>query len=114
MTRPKIAFVGMTHLGLISAVAASEKGFQVFCFDPDINLIESLKKSEPPVSEPQLIELMAKNYKLLQFSCDPKTLKNCPVIYVAPDVSTDDQGQSDLGAINKLLNIVFENTTKKM
>lgn len=113
MTRPKIAFVGMTHLGLISAVAASEKGFQVFCFDPDINLIESLKKSEPPVSEPQLIELMAKNYKLLQFSCDPKTLKNCPVIYVAPDVSTDDQGQSDLGAINKLLNIVFENTTKK-
>ena len=35
-----IAFVGMTHLGLISAVAAAEKGFQVICFDPKINLID--------------------------------------------------------------------------
>ena len=111
MTKPKIAFAGMTHLGLISAVAASEKGFQVLCFDPDVNLINSLKKSEPSISEPQLIELMIKNHEHICFSSDPKTLQNFPVIYVAPDVSTDDQGQSNLRVINELLNIVFGNTT---
>ena len=79
MTKPKIAFAGMTHLGLISAVAASEKGFQVLCFDPDVHLIGSLKKSEPPISEPQLIELMTKNHEHLSFSSDPKTLLNFPI-----------------------------------
>jgi UDPglucose 6-dehydrogenase len=108
-----VAFVGMTHLGLISAVAAAEKGFKVVCFDPDIALINTLKKSEPVISEPQLIELMYKNNERLHFSSDPKIIQTCALIYVAPDVSTDDQGNSDLSAINQLLSIVFENTSKK-
>jgi UDP-glucose 6-dehydrogenase len=37
-----IGFVGMTHLGLISAVAASEKMFEVVCYDPDVSRIENL------------------------------------------------------------------------
>lgn len=111
MKKTKIAFVGMTHLGLISAVAASEKGFDVLCFDPDHNLIESLKKAVPLISEPQLVELMHKNQDRLSFSSDPRGLERCPLIYVAPDVSTDDQGQSDLRVINDLLSIVFNNTT---
>jgi len=111
--QPTIAFVGMTHLGLVSAVAAAEKGFEVICFDPDVGLIDALKKSESVISEPQLIELLAKNQERLCFSSDPKIIQNCVLIYVAPDVSTNDQGQSDLSAINQLLSIVFDNTTKK-
>ena len=107
----KIAFVGMTHLGLISAVAAAEKGNQVYCFDPDVELIESLKQNKPPVSEPQLIKLMIKNKKSIFFNFDPVELRSCSVIYVAPDVSTDEEGRSDLKIINELLDIVFNNTT---
>ena len=33
MKNPKIGFVGMTHLGLVSGVSAAEKGFEVVCFD---------------------------------------------------------------------------------
>jgi UDPglucose 6-dehydrogenase len=102
-----IAFVGMTHLGLISAVAASEKGFQVTCFDPDPDLIVRLKNLDPFISEPQLIELMHKNRERLTFTSDFKMLHKSAVIYVAPDVSTNDQGQSDLGNLNNLLNTVL-------
>ena len=35
MKLPLVGFVGMTHLGLVSGVAAAEKGFQVICFDQD-------------------------------------------------------------------------------
>lgn len=107
LTEPTVAFVGMTHLGLISAVAASEKGFQVVCLDPDQNLIDSLKNTVPFISEPQLIELMHKNRERLIFTSDFKMLHKSAVIYVAPDVSTNDQGQSDLSNLNNLLNTVL-------
>lgn len=108
MTLPVIGFAGMTHLGLVSAVSATEKGFTLVCFDPDAGRIAALRKGDLPVSEPQLDELVAKNTARLRFTADPADLKACDVVYVAPDVATDDRGQSDLQTINALLDTVFE------
>ena len=107
MKQPVIGFAGMTHLGLVSGVSASEKGFSLVCFDPDAARIAALRKGELPVSEPQLDELVKKNAARLQFTADAADLKACDVIYVAPDVATDDRGQSDLQTINALLDTVF-------
>lgn len=108
MTLPVIGFVGMTHLGLVSGVSASEKGFRVVCFDPDAARISPLVQGVLPVSEPSLQELITKNKALLAFTSDPAALLACDVIYVAPDVPTDDFGGSDLGPINALLECVFK------
>lgn len=97
----------MTHLGLVSGVAASEKGFEVVCFDPDAARIAALGRKELPVSEPQLDHLVAKNAARLKFTSTPAELRACDVIYVAPDVPTDDLGGSDLAPINDLLERVF-------
>jgi UDPglucose 6-dehydrogenase len=107
MTQPVIGFAGMTHLGLVSAVSASEKGFSLVCFDPDAARIAALRKGDLPVSEPQLDELVAKNAAHLRFTAEPADLKACDVVYVAPDVATDDRGQSDLRTIDALLDTVF-------
>lgn len=108
MSLPIIGFVGMTHLGLVSGVSASEKGFSLVCFDPNADRIAALSKGVLPVSEPQLDELVAKNANRLRFTSESADLKSCDVIYVAPDVATDDQGQSDLKTINSLLDVVFD------
>jgi len=108
MTQPVIGFAGMTHLGLVSGVAASEKGFRVVCFDPDAKRVGALHERKLPVSEPRLDELVAKNAERLSFSAKAEDLRACDVIYVAPDVPTDDQGASDLGTINALLDRVFD------
>ena len=55
MKKSSIAFVGMTHLGLVSSVAAAEKGFNVVCFDPNESLIAQLKINNMPINEPQLM-----------------------------------------------------------
>lgn len=110
MTLPVIGFAGMTHLGLVSAVSATEKGFALVCFDPDAARIAALRKGNLPVLEPQLDELVAKNAARLRFTSDAADLKSCDVIYVAPDVATDDRGQSDLQTINALLDTVFAAT----
>jgi len=106
--QPVIGFVGMTHLGLVSGVSAAVKGFRVVCFDPDRARIEHIQKAEMQVSEPQLNELAAANSKLILFTADIADLQICDVVYVAPDVATDDHGISDLTQLNTLLDLVLE------
>ena len=107
MKSPAIGFAGMTHLGLVSGVSAAEKGFEVVCFDPDSARISALGKKELPVSEPQLDHLVAKNAARLKFTSTLADLRVCDVVYVAPDVPTDDLGASDLAPIDGLLERVF-------
>jgi len=106
MTRPVIGFAGMTHLGLNSAVASAERGFEVICFDPDQARIAALNDGRLPVVEPELPEMFARRRAQLSFTADAGALKVCDVIYVAPDVPTDDRGVSDLGPIRALIGIV--------
>jgi UDPglucose 6-dehydrogenase len=106
MTKPVIGFAGMTHLGLNSAVASAERGFDVICFDPDVARIAALNEGRLPVVEPELPEMFVRRRAQLTFTADASLLKKCDVIYVAPDVPTDDKGASDLGPIRGLIDIV--------
>jgi UDPglucose 6-dehydrogenase len=106
MTGLVIGFAGMTHLGLNSAVASAERGFDVICFDPDAGRIVALKEGRLPVVEPELPEMFARRRARLTFTSDAGRLKKCDVIYVAPDVPTDDEGASDLGPIRALIDVV--------
>lgn len=103
MTSTVIGFAGMTHLGINSAVAAAEKGFDVVCFDDDAALIASLQAGQLPVTEPQLPELFKKNAQCIRYSASPSSLAACKLVYIASDVATDDAGRSDLGPIDELI-----------
>jgi UDPglucose 6-dehydrogenase len=101
-----IGFVGMTHLGLNSAVASAEKGFHVVCFDPDESMTTNLSAGILPINEPQLPELLRANADRLRFTPSASALSECDVIYVAPDVPTNDRGASDLDPVRILLDEV--------
>lgn len=100
---PVIGFAGMTHLGLNSAVAAAEKGFHTVCFDPDPARTAGLAAGTLPVVEPDLPETFARNGDRLSFTADSAALARCNVVYVAPDVPTDDHGRSDLAPLTALI-----------
>ena len=106
MTRPVIGFAGMTHLGLNSAVASAERGFDVICFDPDAGSIAALNDGQLPVVEPELPEMFARCRARLRFTANAAALEACDVVYVAPDVPTDDKGVSDLSPIRALIAVV--------
>jgi UDPglucose 6-dehydrogenase len=103
MRTPVIGYAGMTHLGLLSAVAAAAQGFETICFDPDTARAAALTRGELPVVEPDLPAMLAANQERLRFTSDPSDLGGCDLVYVAPDVPTDDQGGSDLVPIETLL-----------
>ena len=110
MPRPIIGFVGMTHLGLVSAVAAAEKGFSIVCVDSDAGIVEGLVAGSFPVSEPQLPQLFEVNRSRLTFSTAAAALDACDVVYVAPDVATDDEGRSDLSGVIASLDLPIAHT----
>jgi UDPglucose 6-dehydrogenase len=60
-----------------------------------------------PVSEPGLADAITQHQRNLIFTAEPLELANCDVIYVAVDVPTDDQGQSDLRPITKMVEDVY-------
>lgn len=106
MTQPKVGFVGMTHLGLLSATAVASKGFETVCYDSNSDLIAKLMLGTLPVLEPGLPELLAKNGSAQQFTDQLGALADCDVVYIAPDVPTDDAGKSDLTDILRQINAV--------
>lgn len=101
-----VAYVGLTHLGLVSAAAALEKGFKVLCFDPDEGLVNSIKASKYPINEPGFEEIIIKNKDRICFTSRLEDLTKADLVYIAPDIPTNNMGVSDLGGIRKLITLI--------
>jgi UDPglucose 6-dehydrogenase len=103
---PLVGFAGMTHLGLVSASAVASRHFDVVCFDRDSALIARLQRRDWPVFEPGLDDLIRHNGGRQRFSSQIGALNACDIVYVAPDVPTDDEGRSDVGELTSLIHDV--------
>lgn len=103
MNAPIVGFAGLTHLGLVSASTVCGRGFDVVCFEPQRDLVDRLRRREWPVLEPGLPELIASNGGRQRFTSERTDLAACDIIYVSPDVPTDDHGRSDITSLSKLI-----------
>jgi UDPglucose 6-dehydrogenase len=103
MTRPVIGFAGLTHLGLVSAVAAATRGFRIVGFDGDAARVAAIQGGNLPVSEPDLDALLARHRDNVSFSASRQSLAICDLVYIATDVPTDERGASDLAGIDALV-----------
>ncbi len=99
----KVAFVGMTHLGLVSATGVCSAGFDMLCVDADEALTLRLQAGDLPILEPDLDDMLAGNGVRQRFSSRFEDLADRDVVYIAPDVPTDDHGKSDLSGIHALI-----------
>ena len=108
MNETVIGFAGLTHLGIISSVAAAAKGYHVIGFHDDAELISRLNSATFPVKEPQLTDLFTDNRERMTFTADSKALSMCHVVYVSVDIPTNEKGESELDPIEKIIGQVSE------
>ena len=101
-----VGFAGMTHLGIISASAIAQKGFKTICYDGNSDLIGQLKVGKFPIVEPGLEDQVIANGDKQIFSDNLRDLGQCDLVYIAPDIPTDDLGRSDVGVIHQLIDQV--------
>lgn len=102
MTAITVGFAGMTHLGLVSAMGLAT-AFDVVCYDPDEALVARLRQGQLPVSEPDLDDLVRATAARHRFTAALSDLGRCDVVYVAPDIPTDDAGTSDTRGLLSLV-----------
>ncbi|MBF0584511.1 MAG: UDP-glucose/GDP-mannose dehydrogenase family protein [Magnetococcales bacterium] len=107
MSEMVIGFAGLTHLGLISAVASAANGFQTVAFANDPPLVAAIAEGRFPILEPDLPETFAKHRARLSFTAHLQDLAACDVVYIALDVVTNDHGQSDLGPVRGMIDAVL-------
>lgn len=106
MTAPLVAYAGLTHLGLCSAVGAATKGLQVIGFSQDAGLAAAIAAGNLLVVEPGLDAALLTHKANLTFTSEPQNLAACDIVYVAVDVPTDDTGASDLRVIDAMLQTI--------
>lgn len=102
-----VGYAGMTHLGINYAVAGAGKGFKIIGFDPNQQTIQDLATGKLPVIEPDLEPALQQRAANMHFTAQIAELSACDVVYIAPDVKTFDNGQSDLTYIRQLIDQVI-------
>lgn len=104
--RGMIGFAGLSHLGIVSSIAAASKGCEVVGFDRNPTRCQGLQESRLEVFEPGLPELLAANRSRLRWTADAADLHGCDLVVFSPDVSTDEENRSDLSALRQLIDDV--------
>ena len=105
----KLCMIGTGYVGLVSGVCFSDLGNTVYCFDKDINKIESLNNCNIPIYEPGLEEILKKNYKQkrLIFTNDlKKAVLKSEIIFIC--VGTPTKKNSNSADLKFVFNVVKE------
>jgi UDPglucose 6-dehydrogenase len=97
------AFLGLSHLGIISGIGWASFGQPVLAIDPDATLVERLARGDLPVREPGLPELLARSADHITFASNLARLAECPLVIVARDVPTDEGNASNLEPVLALI-----------
>lgn len=108
-----IGYIGLTHLGLVYAIAAAKKGKKVIGYSDDEELIKGLKQNKVPFYEPNITKELKKNEKKLEFTSKIRNLHKCKIIFFSYDVPTDKNNKSNFNFINKKLRFVLKNLNKR-
>src|SRR4051812_40963140 len=95
--------IGLSHLGIVYGTAWASFGQPVIAVDTDADAVARLQAGDPIVREPGLPELLDRSRPYLTYTTDFSELAACPLVIVARDVPTDDENQSDIAAVEKLI-----------
>ncbi len=97
-----IAIIGTGYVGLVTGTCLAEHGHYVICADTDVSKINLLINGKIPIYEPQLEDLIKKNYEAgrLNFTndCD-YAIKQAELIFVTVGTPTLATGECDLTAL---------------
>lgn len=111
----KISVAGTGYVGLVAGVCFAEVGHDVMCVDIDENKVEMMKNGISPIYEPDLEELMIKNYKAgrLDFTTDYKTAyQDVDAIFIGVGTPELPDGSADLFYVAKVAGQIAESVER--
>lgn len=97
----KIAIVGTGYVGLVAGACFSDTGTRVVCVDVDESKLERLRRGEVPFFEPNLADLVRRNWpKRLEFSSNlAEAILGCDAVFIAVGTPPNEDGSADLSHV---------------
>ena len=102
MSDPRIAVIGLGHIGLPTAVGFAELGWIVVGADDDRQKAEQIARGEVPFYEPQVGELLQRHLASGRFSVAPSVeegIRQGDVLFVCVGTPQREDGSADLSQI---------------
>ncbi|GEN44237.1 UDP-glucose dehydrogenase family protein [Alkalibacillus haloalkaliphilus] len=106
-----IAVVGTGYVGLVTGTCLADIGHHVTCIDIDEEKVAKLKRSESPIYEPGLEELLERNINSgnLTFTTDyEQGFKDKDVAYIAVGTPENDDGSANLTFVETVAKQIAE------
>ena len=101
----KVSVIGTGYVGLVTGTCFSEMGNSVICVDIDRRKVEALKNGVVPIYEPNLEEMVKRNYRKenLKFTTDiEEALDNSNILFIAVGTPMGEDGSADLQYVLKV------------
>lgn len=107
-----IVVAGTGYVGLVTGACLSESGHSVVCVDIDKKKIEIMKKGVSPIYEPDLDEIIRRNFDAgrLDFTTDYKNVyKNATVVFIGVGTPEREDGSANLDYVFDVCKQIAEN-----
>jgi UDPglucose 6-dehydrogenase len=97
----KIAVVGTGYVGLVAGACFADSGTHVTCVDVDEQKLEKLRRGEVPFFEPNLAELVKRNWpNRLDFTSNlAQAIDGREVVFIAVGTPPLEDGSADLSTV---------------
>ncbi|MBI2058259.1 MAG: UDP-glucose/GDP-mannose dehydrogenase family protein [Nitrospirae bacterium] len=99
----RIAFVGLSHLGLVSSVCWSSLEMSIVAVDSDADLISDLKAGRFPIHEPGLQELWDKSRERFPLLSAFESIQSCGTVVLSLDTGSGPDSHSALSKLDELV-----------
>ena len=112
----KICMIGTGYVGLVSGACFADLGNTVYCVDKDQNKIDMLNQNKIPIYEPELNEVIYKNFSSnrLKFTTNfPYAVRNSDILFICVGTPSSKKKKSaDLQYVFKVAKEISKNLNK--
>ena len=111
-TKPRIAVLGLGHVGLPTALGFAELGWEVIGVDDDVSKVAMIRSGKAPFYEPGLDDLLARGLasgRLTLSHFVEEAVRAATILFVCVGTPQKDSGEADLSQVEAIARIIARN-----
>ena len=110
----RIAFAGLTHLGVCMSIGAHESGVDVVAFDTDTSRVEDVRQANFDAAEPGVVDFLSGSHPRYHVTDEVKDLLDADMVMIALDTRLDESGANDDSEVVALLEFLATRVRSQM
>ena len=110
--RPRLAVLGLGHVGLPTALGFAEMGWEVIGVDDDASKVAMIRSGQAPFYEPGLDDLLARALaggRLTLSDCVEEAVRAAKILFVCVGTPQKDTGEADLSQVEAIARTIGRN-----